>query len=395
MQDKMSVEEDCLKLSEMAKKAGVSASTVYDYLRYGILPPPVRTSPTKSFFTQKHLERLYEVRTLRSKGLSINDIRDSLGCNNPLEIKASDSNDSIRIEIIDKALELFSKYHYEKTKVVDITNALNIGSGTFYRYFKSKEELFLGCLERLPVVLVPDDAWNKVEEETDFILRLKKRGYAMLNAFPSYIGILNYAKQALGGDDEILARKAAECINTLITPLKRDLERAINQGKVRKKIDVEMCAHLLLGINETFGYRTLIDPDYSIEYGFGVIEDFINHALSVKDDINNWYNYSCRFVDISDNEIILESVAFENSSNFFSGKYLNGELQISFDDIRSLSVEDSSGLYSAYTRLNNSDIIDVKIDGDDLFSGVASFGKFSIKVKNIKTVDSFHKSQHA
>lgn len=390
----MSVEEDCLKLSEMAKKAGISASTVYDYLRYGILPPPVRTSPTKSFFTQNHLERLYEIRTLRNRGLSINDIRNYLGCSNPLEINSSDSNDSVRIEIIDKALELFSKYHYEKTKVVDITNALNIGSGTFYRYFKSKEELFLGCLERLPVVLVPDDAWHKVEEETDFILRLKNRGYAMLNAFPSYIGILNYAKQALGGEDEVLAGKAAECINTLITPLKRDLERAINQGKVRKTIDVEMCAHLLLGINESFGYRTLIDPDYSIEYGFGVIEDFLNHALSVTDDINNCNKYSCRFVDISDNEILLESVAFENSRNFFSGKYLNGELQIAFDDIVSISVEESSAGYSAHTKLTNSETIEVKIDGEYLFSGIASFGNFSIKVKNIKTVDSFQKTQH-
>lgn len=375
---------DCYKLAEMARKAGVSASTVYDYLRYGLLQPPVKISPTKSYFTNQHLERLYEIRNLRGVGKSINEIRDHLGCS---DLSLSGSNDSIKTEIIDKALELFSRNHYEKTKVVDITNALNIGSGTFYRYFKSKEELFLGCLERLPLVLVPEDAWHQVEKESDFILRLKKRGYAMLNAFPSYIGILNYAKHSLGGDDEILAKKAAECIQTLINPLKKDLEKAVSQGRVRKDIDVDLCAHLLLGINETFGYKTLIEPEYSIEHGFGVIEDFVNHALAVRSESSTAVNTcSCSLVDISGNQIALESIRFNQSPDSLTGKYMNGELKLDFDDISAIEILKKGGAVTASIMSTSSTNVEVELNGKDVITGNAHFGLFSINIENVRSI---------
>jgi len=44
-------------------------------------------------------------------------------------------------QILKKAAELFSKKGFHLTKIEDITESLSIAKGTFYLYFKSKEEL--------------------------------------------------------------------------------------------------------------------------------------------------------------------------------------------------------------------------------------------------------------
>ncbi len=374
-----------MKLPELAEAAGISNSTVYDYLRSGLLQQPFKKSPTKSFYTNEHLERLIEIREFREQGISISDLKKHYG-RVECESGTPDVYEAVRHEIIDKALELFSMFHYDNTKISDITKELNIGSGTFYRYFSSKEELFLGCLERLPVVLVPTDAWYEVEKEEDFILRLKKRGYAMLNAFPSYIGILNYAKQALGGGDANLAGKAAECIQKLIAPLKKDLETGIKQGRVRKDVDVEMCAYLLLGINETFGYRTLIEPDYSVEYGFGVIEDFIYHALSLQNKDKTDYHCSCKLIDISGTSVKLEAITF-NRTDYINGKYLAGELHVTLKKIIRISINVDSDTVTATIKCVNGDSVLLTLKPDDTFEGVASVGKFSISMDSIKAIE--------
>jgi AcrR family transcriptional regulator len=45
------------------------------------------------------------------------------------------------------ALELFKKISFEKTSVSDIASACGMGKGTFYLYFKSKDEIFASLLE--------------------------------------------------------------------------------------------------------------------------------------------------------------------------------------------------------------------------------------------------------
>lgn len=49
--------------------------------------------------------------------------------------------DSKHMQIIKEAIQLFSKKGFENTSVQDITNSANIAKGTFYLYFKSKDDL--------------------------------------------------------------------------------------------------------------------------------------------------------------------------------------------------------------------------------------------------------------
>ena len=45
--------------------------------------------------------------------------------------------------LIEKGIELFSKFGLKKTNVEDLTNAVGIAKGSFYSFYNSKEELFL------------------------------------------------------------------------------------------------------------------------------------------------------------------------------------------------------------------------------------------------------------
>ena len=54
-----------------------------------------------------------------------------------------------RKKILDKAWELFRKNVYEETKVEDITRELGVSKGSFYTYFKTKDEVLYEILERI------------------------------------------------------------------------------------------------------------------------------------------------------------------------------------------------------------------------------------------------------
>ncbi|MFL5342935.1 MAG: TetR/AcrR family transcriptional regulator [Gemmataceae bacterium] len=51
-------------------------------------------------------------------------------------------------EILDAAAALFARNGYPNTDVQQVADALGVGKGTVYRYFPSKEELFLAAVDR-------------------------------------------------------------------------------------------------------------------------------------------------------------------------------------------------------------------------------------------------------
>ena len=63
-----------------------------------------------------------------------------------------------REEILETAAALFAKHGYSETDTQLLAETLNVGKGTLYRYFPSKQELFLA---------VADRAMRKLREQVD------------------------------------------------------------------------------------------------------------------------------------------------------------------------------------------------------------------------------------
>lgn len=58
--------------------------------------------------------------------------------------------DRIRTQLIEAGRELFAQFGFERTRIKDITDAVDIGTSTFYQFFDSKETLYVEvlCVER-------------------------------------------------------------------------------------------------------------------------------------------------------------------------------------------------------------------------------------------------------
>ena len=57
--------------------------------------------------------------------------------------------DRRREEILDAAVKLFARHGFTETDTQILANKLQVGKGTLYRYFPSKEELFLAAVDRV------------------------------------------------------------------------------------------------------------------------------------------------------------------------------------------------------------------------------------------------------
>ena len=61
--------------------------------------------------------------------------------------KRETNKETNRIKIIESGIEIFSKKGISETTVRDIIRNTGLASGTFYNYFKNKEEVLIAALD--------------------------------------------------------------------------------------------------------------------------------------------------------------------------------------------------------------------------------------------------------
>lgn len=374
-----------MKILELSKITGFGVSTIYDYLRIGLLHTPQSHTPTKSYFDNSHVDRLNLIRKLKSEEkLSKDQIIKKLNHGKVSLVNLKNLPGDIKILIIDKALELFSENGYEHTRISDITDSLNIGSGTFYRFFNSKEELLFGCMDRLPKVLIPKQAWAKVRQEKDYIKRLRNRGHAMMNAFPSYIGILNHIRLLLGNENKDIANKAAECLQNVVKPLKSELSYAVKQGTIRD-VDEDLIPFVLLGINSICGDRMLVDSKYTVDEAFSVVEDFVYHALVNHDTLfkDKWERVTLELM--TGDSIIINDLYFNNIKNI-EGSFKSGNLSFNINDIKSISVLDISEEIELRIKDINAMVFLIKCDLNTVVTGKINNAHYDVSLSKVKQI---------
>ncbi|QGG39994.1 MerR family transcriptional regulator [Aeromicrobium yanjiei] len=68
-----------MRISELARRGGVTTATAKYYLREGLLPPGRLTSATQAQYDEPHVQRLRLTRALLASGLSVATAREVLG----------------------------------------------------------------------------------------------------------------------------------------------------------------------------------------------------------------------------------------------------------------------------------------------------------------------------
>jgi len=293
-------ETKLFSMKELSQESGIKKSSIHHYLNLGLLPKSVQVGLSLHLYDEIHLARLKEIRRLRKEAnLSLPRIKEILDSQDwrvetvrskalppddfPQTGRIDPQLDDVEVEskrelILKTAAELFSRRGYDRVRINDISDALLMGKSTFYVYFRSKEELFLECIDKLSVYIVPRKAWSDIKKEPDFFRKFAKRVRAFLKSFSGYRGILHQARMLSDGEDPRLAQKAKEALMLVASPLQRDLERAQQNGVIRE-IDPELVSHFLLASAESLGQRLAMDSKYRLEEGVRILVDFIKFGL--------------------------------------------------------------------------------------------------------------------
>lgn len=154
-----------------------------------------------------------------------------------------------RNQILECAKDIFSHKGYHKTHVEDILQEARIGKGTFYQYFKNKEDLFIALLVQFL------DDWEKAvlttattdlakENIQDYYKALIKRS---LQFFQNNEALCNIYLRVGTGINDTFEPYIEEFEKKMLRYVIDDLERGVNAGIIREDLDIELTANFLLG----------------------------------------------------------------------------------------------------------------------------------------------------
>ncbi|MBN1460739.1 MAG: MerR family transcriptional regulator [Armatimonadetes bacterium] len=139
---------EVLTTADLERRTGLRRSTIYFYIRRGLLPEPQRKPGGHALYSEEHVALLAQIRDLKEQGNALPDIRQQLGD----EIAAlrdsqvdllRQQTDALRRALIDVAAEEFAANGYRRTSVSTILERLGINEHDFYRLFSSKFELLV------------------------------------------------------------------------------------------------------------------------------------------------------------------------------------------------------------------------------------------------------------
>jgi AcrR family transcriptional regulator len=276
-----------MPIRELAERANVPHTTIHYYFRERLLPPPVKTGRTMALYSNEHLECLRLIRKLREeRNLPIAAIRREI--QKQLEkghLSAGETPDANELPpeelrkgrkqrrlIIEAAISLFSANGYNQTHVSHIADALHISKGTFYLYFKNKNDLLVAIFEHIVDELTTVE--EIIADEPNIDTRMLKRGAAYVKFYKKYFKMLNIIRS------EAISSKAGSQLSVesiyrkIIDPLARDIKKGQNEGIYKKtNMDTDLMCYMVLGALEFLCYRLLIEKKYSIKK---TIDELVN-----------------------------------------------------------------------------------------------------------------------
>jgi len=153
-----------------------------------------------------------------------------------------------KIQILDGAKKLIARNGYYQTRVEDILREVKLGKGTFYLYFKNKEDLFISILERFL------DDWEEVV--------LKATADPGLNDLQSYFqALITRSLDFFKRNEELcnIYLRIGPGINDIFEPyierfeqkmlnyVTDELQKGVQAGLFRKDMDIDVMANIIVG----------------------------------------------------------------------------------------------------------------------------------------------------
>ena len=185
-------------------------------------------------------------------------------------------------EIMDTAAQFFMIKGYEETSVNMIVEHLNIAKGTFYYYFKSKEEILGAILEGYleqfaqQIKLIILNKEMHAHEKLQFVLK----NILSSNQEPKHL-TAHVEDSNSGKLHQMMDEKFYEKFKPIIVSI---LKQGINEGIFKVSYPEELTEILLMGVRSYMHIHLphFRDMDYA-RIKIAALEELFNKILSVHD----------------------------------------------------------------------------------------------------------------
>ena len=143
-----------------------------------------------------------------------------------------------RKELIEVASKLFEKYGYEKVSVRDILAEVNGAPGMFYYYFKSKEDIFLACME----TYFDEKLKNKLEvlqnKEIDYEERIETIRNLIVTDIGQFTSRYNFSKEDSITDNSYRLWELVHYIGKFIDVYSEFIIEGIENKKIENNMEI-------------------------------------------------------------------------------------------------------------------------------------------------------------
>lgn len=155
-----------------------------------------------------------------------------------------------REKILQSAVQLFLGEGYEATSVNDICKHAGVSKGSFYHYFETKQVLFLSLMENWSSRVIQSVLGEPITEDSnakDVLIQMPYQFNMAFAAVPrGFPMLVDFWRQAMA--DPAIWKTAVEPYRYFMGFFMRIIETGQQDGSIRKDIDSEILARLLVAV---------------------------------------------------------------------------------------------------------------------------------------------------
>ncbi len=264
-----------------ATQKKISPSTIVKYDDIGLLPTPATTSEADA--QRGRLERLEVLERLRDKyDMTLSDMAALVAAGGGAAslrepVREQTEEASRREPILRNAARLFSEKGYSGTTVDDIVQATGIAKGTFYIYFKSKEDLLIEVIKKLISDTVAEIE-TSLAGEKDFISRMMSKGQTFTRLYAENRDLFSVLIGETVGNPRLL-QQLDEVYSALVDPVREDLRVGIEKMGVHEYVDLDTVAYALIGMSQMIGFRLSEGVNVDLNQALETLAFFLRRAL--------------------------------------------------------------------------------------------------------------------
>jgi AcrR family transcriptional regulator len=182
--------------------------------------------------------------------------------------KRARSKQANRIAILDAGRKVFARIGFEAATVRDIIRETDLAAGTFYNYFKSKEEVFEAIAE---------DSTHRFRERLSYVRAKAATLESYIN--DAYRAYFHFIAEEHGGENEAMSAIIGVRVDTpemqaLADEIRSDLEHILSR-KGAPELDVDYLTAAAIGIAREMADRMLlrrpVDPDAATQFAASLL----------------------------------------------------------------------------------------------------------------------------